>query len=55
MVSGNRASGIKPGAVWAAQNVMAALRGELPENIVNPDVLPRWKQRFISKPIIAPE
>ncbi len=53
MVSGNRASGIKPGAIWAAQNVAAALRGELPENIVNPDVLPRWKQRFISKPIIA--
>ena len=55
MVSGNRASGIKPGAVWAAQNVAAALRGELPENIVNPDVLPRWKQRFIAKPIIEPE
>ncbi len=53
MVSGNYASGIKPGAVWAADNVMAALRGELPENIVNPEVLPRWKQRFISKPIIA--
>ena len=53
MVSGNRASGIKPGAIWAAQNVAAALRGELPEYIVNTDVLPRWKQRFISKPIIA--
>ncbi len=52
MVSGNRASGIKPGAVWAAQNVAAALRGELPENIVNPDVLPRWKQRFVNKAII---
>ncbi len=52
MVSGNRHSGIKPGARWAAQNVTAALRGELPENIVNPDVLPRWKQRFIAKPLI---
>jgi D-3-phosphoglycerate dehydrogenase / 2-oxoglutarate reductase len=54
MVSGNANSGIKPGAVWAAQNVAAALRGELPENIVNPEVLPRWKQRFISKPVIGP-
>ncbi len=53
MVSGNRNSGIKPGAIWAAQNVAAALRGELPENIVNPDVLPRWKQRFIAKAIIG--
>ncbi len=53
MVSGNRSSGIKPGAVWAAQNVAAALRGELPENIVNPEVLPRWTQRFIHKAIIS--
>ena len=52
MVSSNWRSGIKPGAVWASQNVAAALRGELPENIVNPDVLPRWKQRFISKSIL---
>ena len=52
MVSGNRNSGIKPGAVWSAHNVAMALRGEVPENIVNPDVLPRWKQRFIAKPIL---
>jgi phosphoglycerate dehydrogenase-like enzyme len=52
MVSGNRASGIKPGAVWAAHNVAAALRGELPENIVNPEVIPRWKQRFVNKALI---
>jgi phosphoglycerate dehydrogenase-like enzyme len=53
MVSGNRASGIKPGAVWAAQNVAKALRGELPENIVNPEVLPRWEQRFIHKSLLS--
>ncbi len=52
MVSGNRNSGIKPGAIWSAQNVEKALRGELPENIVNPEVLPRWQQRFIRKPLI---
>lgn len=52
MVSGNHNSGIKPGAVWAAENVLKALRGELPDNIVNPEVLPRWKQRFIQKPIV---
>lgn len=52
MVSGNANSGIKPGAVWAAENVLKALRGELPDNIINPEVLPRWKQRFIQKPIV---
>lgn len=55
MVSGNRASGIKPGARWAADNVAKALAGEVPDNIVNPEVLPRWTQRFIHKSIIAPE
>ncbi|MGE0626922.1 MAG: NAD(P)-dependent oxidoreductase [Hyphomicrobiaceae bacterium] len=53
MVSGNRNSGTRPGAIWAAQCVASALRGELPDNIVNPEVLPRWKQRFISKPLIG--
>ncbi len=51
-ITQNYRSGLHPGAVWAKQNVLAALRGELPENIVNPDVLPRWKQRFIAKPLI---
>lgn len=53
VVTGNKNDGVKPGALWAAEAVERALRGELPDNIVNDDVLPRWKQRFINKPIIA--
>jgi phosphoglycerate dehydrogenase-like enzyme len=52
MVTSNRLSGIKPGAQWAAQCVERALRGEVPDNIVNPDVLPRWVQRWGQKPVI---
>jgi phosphoglycerate dehydrogenase-like enzyme len=52
MVAANRASGIKPGAILAAKCVEAALKGEVPDHIVNPEVLPRWRQRFIRKALI---
>jgi len=53
MVTANRESGIRPGAIMAAKCVEAALRGELPDSIVNPEVLPRWQQRFIRKALIG--
>lgn len=49
VVTGNKNDGVKPGALWAAEAVELAMRGQLPDNIVNPDVLPRWKQRWINK------
>jgi phosphoglycerate dehydrogenase-like enzyme len=52
VVTGNRNDGVKPGALWAAQAVELALRGEVPDNVVNPEVLPRWQQRFIRKSLI---
>jgi phosphoglycerate dehydrogenase-like enzyme len=53
MVTANAASGIKPGAIWAARCVEAALRGEVPDNIINPEVLPRWQQRFVAKSLLG--
>ena len=53
MVTSNASSGIKPGAIWAAQCVEAALKGEVPQNVVNPEVLPRWRQRFGGKGLIG--
>ncbi len=52
MVTSNRNSGIKPGAIWAAECVERALQGEVPDNIINPEVLPRWEQRFRRKALI---
>jgi len=49
MVSANAATGIKPGAIWASQCVEAALKGEVPWHVINPEVLPRWRQRFGGK------
>jgi phosphoglycerate dehydrogenase-like enzyme len=52
MVTGNASSGIKPGAIWAAQCVQSALKGEVPHHVINPEVLPRWRQRFGGKALI---
>lgn len=46
MVTSNKGSGIGPGAIWAAEYVGKALRGELPDHVVNPKVIPTWTKRF---------
>jgi phosphoglycerate dehydrogenase-like enzyme len=53
MVSQNRGSGLGPGIVWATESVLAALRGELPDNVFNKEVIPRWRQRFGGKSVLA--
>ena len=34
------------GVKIATENVLKALRGELPSHIINPEAIPRWKERF---------
>ncbi len=46
MAANNKDSGLKPGIVWGTNDVLHALRGEVPEHVFNPDVLPRWRERF---------
>jgi phosphoglycerate dehydrogenase-like enzyme len=46
MVSSNAGSGIGPGYRWAAQSVLHALQGEVPDNVFNPEVIDRWRERF---------
>ena len=46
MVSSNVGSGLGPGIRWATESVLAALRGEVPDNVYNKDVIPRWQRRF---------
>jgi len=52
MVTANASSGIKPGAIWAARSVEAALRGEVPDNVFNTEVIPRWRERFANKSLL---
>jgi hypothetical protein len=46
MVSSNVGSGLGPGIRWATESVLHALRGDVPDNVYNREVIPRWQSRF---------
>ncbi len=52
MVSSKVGRGLKPGVAWATRSVVAALRGEVPDNVYNKEVIPQWLSRFGGKAII---
>ena len=52
MVSSNVGSGLGPGIRWATESVLHALRGEVPDNVYNTEVIPRWQSRFGGKPVL---
>jgi hypothetical protein len=37
---------LRPGMVWAVKSMLTALRGEVPDNVYNKDVIPLWQERF---------
>lgn len=51
MISSNAGSGLKPGIVMATDAVLAALRGEVADNIYNKEVISRWQSRFGGKSV----
>jgi len=51
MASANVGSGIRPGIHWATRSVLSALRGEVPDNVFNQEVIPRWEKRFGGKSV----
>jgi phosphoglycerate dehydrogenase-like enzyme len=53
MVSSNLGSGLKPGIAWATRSVLRALRGEVPDNVFNTDVIPRWRERFGGQNVVS--
>src|SRR5438034_5005567 len=46
MVSSNVGSGLGPGIRWATESVLRAMRGKVPDNVYNKEVIPRWERRF---------
>ncbi len=42
----NEGGELRPGIQWAVRAVLTALRGGVPDNVYNKDVLPRWRERF---------
>ncbi len=53
MVSSNVGSGLGPGITWGTQSVLRALRGEVPDNVYNVDVIPKWLQRFGGQSVLT--
>jgi phosphoglycerate dehydrogenase-like enzyme len=37
---------LRQGVTWATRSVLTALKGGIPDNVYNKDVLPRWRERF---------
>src|SRR3989442_13314088 len=37
---------LRQGVAWATRSVVTALKGGIPDNVYNKDVIPRWKERF---------
>ena len=42
----NRGGELRPGMIWAIQSMLTAMRGEVPDNVYNKEVIPRWRERF---------
>src|SRR5918911_3672079 len=53
MISSNIGSGLKPGIAWATRSVLRALRGEIPDNVFNTDVIARWRERFGGQNVLS--
>jgi phosphoglycerate dehydrogenase-like enzyme len=52
MGTSNLNSGLKPGIEWATRSVFAALRGEVPDNVYNKEVIPKWLERFGGRTVL---
>jgi D-3-phosphoglycerate dehydrogenase / 2-oxoglutarate reductase len=37
---------LRQGVAWATRSVLTALAGNIPDNVYNREVIPRWKERF---------
>jgi len=53
MVTSNIGSGLKPGVLWAMKSVQHALRGEVPDNVYNTEVIPDWLKRFGGRSVLS--
>ena len=52
MVSNNVGTGLQMAVPWVERAIFAALRGAVPENVVNPDAIPLWRRRFAGDSLI---
>jgi phosphoglycerate dehydrogenase-like enzyme len=53
MVSSNYGSGLKPGLLWATRSVITALKGQVPDNVFNTEVIDHWRDRFEGRSLLG--
>ncbi|MBM3607031.1 MAG: dehydrogenase [Alphaproteobacteria bacterium] len=52
MISNNAGNGLKASVPWVEKAILDVMRGEVPRHVVNPEVLPLWRERFAGKTLI---
>ena len=52
MVAATRGGTLGPAIPWATADVLAALRGAVPEHVYNVAAVPKWRQRFGGKSLL---
>jgi phosphoglycerate dehydrogenase-like enzyme len=52
MVAANRGGTLGPAIPWVTADVLAALRGEVPEHVYNVAAVAKWQQRFGGKSLL---
>jgi len=52
-ISFNVGSGLGPALTWVTDSALQALRGQVPDNVFNKEVIPAWQKRFGAQAVIA--
>ncbi len=53
MVAANQGGTLGAAIPWAAEDVLTALRGELPQRVYNTEAAPKWQARFGGKSLLG--
>ncbi len=53
MIAANQGGTLGAAIPWATEGTLAALRGEVPEHVYNPEAIVRWRERFGIESLVA--
>jgi phosphoglycerate dehydrogenase-like enzyme len=55
MIAANQGGTLGAAIPWATGATLAALRGEVPDNVYNADAVPKWRTRFAGRSLLGSE
>jgi hypothetical protein len=53
MIAANQGGTLGAAIPWATQATLAALRGDLPDNVYNAEAVAKWRTRFGGKSLLS--